>query len=326
MAELWAVSQEATTKIAARRGLEIIRKLVQSGAPEDLARAGRLAKRPGVLKPSIAGSQIKDLGMGGEGLATLVADPKQGLSVRKLYDPQGMASPEMIRRKHYAGKNLVGEQSIAQYKGQAPTPQGGGTMQFSEYVPGGAMPSSSQAKRVGEQARDAIQQRTPFSNPADIRPGNMVTDPKSGKTKLIDYIPTQFGEVGKVPGKDSATIGFTPKGMALWNDNYRGFGIGQGKELLPKDINALHGQQSAHLKQTFLGRGPATTPAVDHGQQLKMENANVRARAEKRRAQLPGRGVASTGGVASTNAQSPVAMRKQPSPHSVATKMQPLAA
>lgn len=49
-------------KIAARRGLKEIRKAVQGG---DVARASRLAKSPGVLKATDAGSQIRDIGHGG---------------------------------------------------------------------------------------------------------------------------------------------------------------------------------------------------------------------------------------------------------------------
>jgi hypothetical protein len=278
MAQLWSVSQQMVTKIAARRGLQMIRQLVQSGGAGDLAKANRLAMRPGVLKPSAAGSQIKDLGMGGEGLATMVADPKRGLSVRKLYDPEGIASKQMIQRKHIAGKNLTGEQSIAQYKGQAPTPQGGGTMQFSEYVPGN-VPNSFQVESTRQQATQAISSRTPYTQPVDIRGANMIAHPKSGKTKVIDFMPTAQGEVAQfAQGTGSHQIGLTPQGHSLINENSRDFVLGHQEGLLPKDTKALQSQQGAHLKQTFLGRGQPTTPAVTRGQQNQLANSNIAAR------------------------------------------------
>lgn len=58
---------EELEKISARRGLKEIAKALKGG---NLERAHSLAKTPGVLKSSPAGSQIRDLGMGSEGLAT----------------------------------------------------------------------------------------------------------------------------------------------------------------------------------------------------------------------------------------------------------------
>jgi len=59
-------------KLAARRGLKEIRKLLSMGHG---GAADSLARRAGVLKPSAAGSQIKQLGSGAEGVASLVAHP-----------------------------------------------------------------------------------------------------------------------------------------------------------------------------------------------------------------------------------------------------------
>jgi hypothetical protein len=59
--------------------------MVQQG---NVAGASALAKAPGVLKPSVAGSQIRQLGRGSEGMATLVAHPQHGVAVRKMYDPR----------------------------------------------------------------------------------------------------------------------------------------------------------------------------------------------------------------------------------------------
>jgi hypothetical protein len=207
--------------------------------------------------------------MGSEGVATLTADPNRGIAVRKLYDPQGVSSREMIQRKHQAGKSLVGEQSVAQYKGQAATPRGGGTMQFSEYVPGtGAKIPLQQADATGQQAYNAIAQRTPFSSPQDIRSGNMVMDSRTGKPKVVDFMPMKSNEIAAgTPGRNVITP--TPQGARVFNPNRRDFSIGQG---LPNQMaNRLDAQQSAHLKQQFLGRGPVQTPAVSYSDQMRAE-------------------------------------------------------
>jgi hypothetical protein len=230
--------RDELSKIAARKGLKMIRQLVSSGSPKDIAQANRLAQRPGVLKPSAAGSQVKDLGMGSEGLATLTADPKRGLAVRKLYNPQGIATPELIRRKHQAGKVLGHERSIAQYYGQSPTPRGRGTMQFNEYVPStGSAVSSRAAEATRQQASQAIQQSTPFNNPADIRAGNMVIDSRTRKPRVIDYLPTKSTEVSFAGGSNRISV--TPEGHRA--------GI-----LNP---SMAHTQTPGRLKNQFLGRG-----------------------------------------------------------------------
>jgi len=188
--------------------------MVQQG---NLAGASSLAKAPGVLKPSAAGSQIRHLGAGSEGLATLVAHPEHGVAVRKLYDPKGLATPEMIQRKEQAGRAVGANPNVAQFYGSAQTPQGG-TMHFSEFVspqgphaqPGVARPGTgplapaqaqAQAARAAavEKARQGTVKAVAgsgqgFSGAMDVRDSNMVWDGQSGRFKTIDYVPARRGE------------------------------------------------------------------------------------------------------------------------------------
>lgn len=152
-------------KIAARRGVKMIgsmwskaQKAFAAGDTQTgtalMERANKLSKTPGVVKPSAAGSQIQSIGRGSEGAVTAVADPQFGLSARKLYDPHGISTKELIKRKDIAGKALGRSEDVAEYYGQRATPgaaqttqlRGGvlrrqkGQMQFSELIPQGPAP------------------------------------------------------------------------------------------------------------------------------------------------------------------------------------------
>lgn len=207
-------------KEAARAGLRQISKMVGQG---NLAGASSLATTPGVLKPSLAGSQIKHLGRGNEGLATMVAHPEHGVAVRKLYDPRGITSPAMIARKEEVGHALGSNPNFATFRGSAPTPHGQGTMHFSEFVPQApGVPktndwtphslstSQNASKALGELGYEGH----------DIRPGNMVQDARTGQNKLIDFIPARTGEMSSSP-LTPEKIEVSPAGNHLFNDEQR---------------------------------------------------------------------------------------------------------
>lgn len=118
-------------KYGARAGLKLIRKAVAGG---DMARAERLAITPGVLKRTGAGSQIRHLGTGMEGTSTLVAHPRKGVVVRKVYDPKGLSGPEMIKRKAEVGRQLSDSPDAAKFLGETKTRIG--PAHFYEHVPG----------------------------------------------------------------------------------------------------------------------------------------------------------------------------------------------
>ncbi len=126
-------------KVAARKGLKLIRGMVGSG---DIAGAERLAITPGVLKKTRGGSQVKPLGKGAEGAATLTAHPKRGLGVEKIIDPKGIMGGEAagevapaLHRREWLQEHLKGSPDLAEFRGARTTPGGLRAQQF-EYVPG----------------------------------------------------------------------------------------------------------------------------------------------------------------------------------------------
>ena len=177
-------------KIAARRGLKEIRKAVQGG---DVARASRLAKSPGVLKATDAGSQIRDIGHGGEGLATMVAHPQHGVAVRKLYNPQAV-TPELIARKEQAAQLTKNNPNVARMLGSHSTPSGG-KMHMMEYVHGKPVQQTPQNYQAIQNTRKSLQTDLKRGGMVaqDVRSANMIQTP-SGKTKLVDYIPGKVGD------------------------------------------------------------------------------------------------------------------------------------
>lgn len=193
--ELW--------KYAARAGLRQISRLVNSG---DLGAASRLATTPGVLKPSAAGSQIRTLGSGAEGVASLVAHPQHGVAVRKLYNPMGLSTPQMIQRKEMVGQAVGANLNIAQFYGSTPTPHGEGTMHFSEYVdprgPHAAPTGQAQQAAVDATRKGAIKgiagTRMGYSGAQDLRKDNMVWSGNEGRYKAVDYLPERRGEFAQL--------------------------------------------------------------------------------------------------------------------------------
>lgn len=179
--------------------------------------AGRMPTMPSNVNPNVAGSQIRQIGRGSEGIATLVAHPDHGVAVRKLYDPRGMSSPEMIARKEEAGRALGDNPHVAKFLGSAQTPHRGGTMHFNEYVPSqkGQAQASEWAQQAGTDARAAIA-RTGFQG-HDIRRGNMVLDSRTGQHKVVDYIPGRPGEMAALDSSNPHHITVTPEGAQLFN-------------------------------------------------------------------------------------------------------------
>ncbi len=151
-------------------------------------------------------------------MATLVAHPEHGVAVRKLYDPRGISSPEMIARKEEAGRALGDNQHVAKFLGSAPTPHRGGTMHFNEYVPSqrGQAQAGEWAQQTGNQARSALE-NVGFQG-HDIRKGNMVLDSRTGQHKVIDYMPAKPGEMAAMDSSNPQHITVTPEGARLFNN------------------------------------------------------------------------------------------------------------
>lgn len=167
----------ALEKDAARAGMRQITNALGAG---ETALANRLATTPGVLKPSAAGSQIRHLGSGMEGTSTLVAHPEHGISVRKVYDPQGLSDSTMIANKAEAGRALQGNPYVAQFKGETPT--GVGPAHFYEHVPNVEGPNTPSSFEVATRVRA---ERPAGMRLHDVHEGNI----QGGKA--IDYLPVK---------------------------------------------------------------------------------------------------------------------------------------
>ncbi len=256
--------ESALWKEAARAGLRQISKMVSQG---NIAGASRLATTPGVLKPSAAGSQIKHLGQGSEGLATMVAHPEHGVAVRKLYDPRGISGPEMIARKEQAGRALGDNPNFAKFYGSAQTPHGNATMHFNEFVPSGQAPTgqagAQSIRHTQVQAQRGLNQAG-FAG-KDIRSGNMIYDARTGNHKVIDYIPGQKGEFMRMPQQMSNVIAQTPGSTSSpWNANFQPNNQGTQGGMLSR---LLGGRSQMGMRQTTPGpvSGTAQTAIAPAG-------------------------------------------------------------
>lgn len=231
-------------KIAARRGLKEVAKHLKAG---DLGKAQALAQKPGVIKSSPQGSQIRNLGAGAEGVASLVAHPQHGVSVRKLYDPAGMSTPAMIARKEQVGRS-VQSPHLPAFHGAAQAP-GGAPMHFSEFVQGKSLgsaqgdttakmrdprnpihssgtkgvPEHAAARQAAAGAHKAMRQAGFKGGGRDVRMANMVKTPE-GKVKVIDYMPAHKGEFSGASesarltgGARAAMVAKTPAAEGLFN-------------------------------------------------------------------------------------------------------------
>lgn len=188
----------------------------------NLTGASQLAKTPGVLKPTLAGSQMQHLGRGGEGLATMVAHPEHGVAVRKLYDPRGISGPDMIARKEQAGKALGDNPTFAKFLGSSQTPQGG-QMHFNEYVPSGQSPTGQAGDRSVRHAQTQAQKgltEAGFAGGKDIRKGNMIYDANAGQHRVIDYIPANKGEFMRMPSSMANRLSVSPGVESPFNKAY----------------------------------------------------------------------------------------------------------
>lgn len=205
MTTAYALGQAAALeKFAARRGM---REIINSMSSGNLSRANVLARTPGVLKPGTMGSQIRDLGAGGEGLATLVAHPQHGVSVRKMFNPNGgLYSRHLVNRKAQALPNLPG---VAQTLGTAQT-RHMTPVHFNEFVPGTQIKPSmlKNDPQLASQYRNSLltaqrAARQKGYKLMDTRAGNAMVQP-DGQVKFIDHVPVRANEV--LPNAQARTV------------------------------------------------------------------------------------------------------------------------
>lgn len=221
---------------------------MQSG---DMARANRLATLPGLLNDSPRaqqlGHQLKDLGRGGEGLASAVAHPTHGAVARKIYDPAaGVYSPQVVRRKEQLGPVA----NMAQYLGKSET-QHGTPIHFSEYVPGqqvddAMMAHGPFAKKFRKAKAEAeASGRAQGRELRDLRPGNAQRTPE-GDVKFVDTMPFNRNEVlhPDIEAHDRAAGRLDPGELPV---------AGQGYGLFPNLNDPRKQTSNDQFKQYMLG-------------------------------------------------------------------------
>lgn len=246
----------ASVKLASTAALRMIRKLVAQGTPEAMAQANRLAKTPGFMKATAAGSQIKRLGKGIEGTATLTAHPQFGVSVRKAYNPASpIASPEMITRKVQMAKQLPSS-DVAQTLGVGRS--GSGTrMTFHEYMPG-AEATNEQALTLARKMEGSGAQAGYHMH--DVRPSNI----RGGKA--VDYLPFKPGEAKATsPSAEGSAVGLLPKGQKIFRRQEQRF-LRAGGQIPENSLyRTLPGGSAKPLSQipTAPARAPVQPRAIN---------------------------------------------------------------
>lgn len=304
-------------KEAARAGLRQISRMVGEG---NLAGASRLAKTPGVLKPSLAGSQIQHLGRGGEGVATMVAHPEHGVAVRKLYDPRGISGQEMIARKEQAGRALGNNPTFAKFLGSAQTPQGG-QMHFNEYIKPGQAPTGQAGIQSVRHAQTQAQKgltEAGFAGGKDIRKGNMIYDEAAGQHRVIDYLPANKGEFMRMPAGRENQIATTPGTSSPFNPNYNPQGGDTGGMLgrllggknpaggLRENVSNLGSASTQPVPS--MGQTAAARPRMAAGTPVPKPSVNPTAFAKTVQTAKP------TAPLTPTSSSSPTAVLKPPAP------------
>ena len=203
-------------KVAARKGLKIIRALVAEGSPKSMAKANRLAKTRRVL-PDVKrtrvrdldgnligvkrspGHQIKHLGSGQEQASTIVADPKHGIVVRKLVHKKSQATPAQIAARKKVMQEAGGRGST-KHKGSYVTGDAGRSMEFHELGKGETSHRVLSRMRDGSaekaQAARAIEEAQKKVRAAGKRSGQSIGDMGSHRTGT-DNILLDKGRDGK---------------------------------------------------------------------------------------------------------------------------------
>ena len=177
------------------------------------------------------GKTLGELGSGGEGVADVVLHPRHGLAARKVYAPQGLATPETIARKEQMGR--AGQDPlVSQFYGSQMTPQGRGTMHFNELVAGrgahaepteGSAAQRTALERTHASTQSAAQRAGFAGGAQDVRPANMVWDSHAGQYRTIDAIPTHAREFipRDVHGNVAGTGRLPPQSAGLPEEDRR---------------------------------------------------------------------------------------------------------
>lgn len=280
---------EEIEKLGARRGLKIIRQLLEEGTPEALEKARRLGATSGVLKDVAGGHQVKRLGRGSEGLAEIVAGARssaakgggEGIAVRKIYDPNSpIASPEIIKRRVQMSKELE-HPALAKTFGAGK--EGVRDVSYHEFVPGKMLQKRESTKDIQDMVNKAREKGWFLG---DVRGPNVVGG------KAIDYIPFREGEfrrqmfnmldatpegmklLGKMPGRGGAPVGShellrgAVEGSRKAHEGARGFKKARGARSAVGEATKREGSRYSPPYRRKVDPGP-TGPDLGTPSELK---------------------------------------------------------
>jgi len=134
--------------------------------------------------------QLKHLGTGGEGVATLMTNPKHGANVMKSFDTESnLFSPENFYTKQKVWKATKNNPEFTNYHGQ----KGNKPVTYHEYVPKEITktidPDGSIIVPVKNKARGVLSSKgQPMVD--DLHRGNFMQTPKN-ETKIIDFLTSE---------------------------------------------------------------------------------------------------------------------------------------
>ena len=257
--------EDAYEKFAARRGVKEIRKAFGQG---DFGRASQLAKTPGVLGPGAAeyGTQLKDLSIGkdikgkprfgGEALPTVVATPQEGLTVRKLDDPNADLFSKEIGARRAAHPNVPGSSQVYR-TGRTPM---GTPMRFEEYVQGKPVTSEmlrdpgTHKQYMASLLASRRYGRNNNLDFRDMRTDNAIRTPE-GKIKFIDNMPFRPGEAKPLNDpKARAERKKHPERLQTTDEGDKLFDVSRAEYGMPRRVT--HQDPGPFKKYLFTGQAP----------------------------------------------------------------------
>lgn len=244
-------------KIALTRGQRIIKSLVSEGKVEQAKATAERFVAKGAIKTTEQGSQLRALGGGSEGIATLIAGSKDApLSARKLHNQRALYSEEQVTRKIDGGKMLRSDPRFAKlYSDTAHRTSANDPYMHYEYVHGGqgignhVRSHPEDAQRVIDAAAK-LPRALPNRYLRDVKnnSGNVRVMP-DGSLKVLDYLVAKHHEMAEMTAHLPASSVSKPSGEDL-KEYYRRMQLGVGDQ--------AEGSQTRHTRQLLSAFGPGS--------------------------------------------------------------------
>lgn len=289
-------------KLAAPRHIKMLRALLKKGKTTEARAFAQRLQAKGVLKQTGVGSQLRHLGKGSEGVATLTVGAKAApgkLSVRKAFDPKLMPKGEALRSKWRAMRELKGDPRIAKVYSKRLRSKGGTPYYHAEYVTGKTPAAlSPEMKRLGtKKLTDAGQTATTGRglHVYDVRRANVIQRP-TGEQVAVDVLasPVEKAQAARAlrtrqasAQKTMAEMGLKPSAIQQVRQQTAVYRTGGMSHLSPslalQRLNPATGGVSASLPQTLSGFSKRPTYVAPRG---RSSSAWEKMKARKQRAAL----------------------------------------